>query len=120
MRTDRTKIKQLVQNLIDNPIKFSRDTIAPVLETQFREDEDTFYISITDNGIGLDSKYIETICDDFVQLHRQEEFEGTGLGLSICNKYIIKHGGHISASQNEEPVSTFRFTISKNLPDNRK
>lgn len=112
---DRTKIKQVIQNLLDNAIKFSSEESNPVIDISYKQDKQYYTITVADNGIGIDCKYVDEIFKEFVQLNRKEEFEGTGLGLSICKNYISKHLGEISVQPRKPKGTTFSFTINKKL-----
>ncbi len=67
-------------------------------------------ITIQDNGIGFDPKYLNKIFKPFEPLHRAAEFEGNGMGLAICRKIVELHGGRISADS--IPGEGFIFTIT--------
>jgi signal transduction histidine kinase len=118
-------MQQLLYNLIGNGIKFRKKDTAPVIRItakKMRKPEDAVFpgqqtdgnyceISISDNGIGFDEKYVEDIFVVFKRLHSYHEFEGTGVGLSICKKIIEKHKGFITARSNPEEGSTFVFGL---------
>ena len=67
-------------------------------------------ITIQDNGIGFDPKYLNKIFKPFEPLHRAAEFESNGMGLTICRKIVELHGGRISADS--IPGEGFIFTIT--------
>ena len=95
------QIRQVFQNLISNAIKFSRKDVIPLLHIKgetIREKsidspvdrEGPFCrISIRDNGIGFEEKYLDKIFTLFQRLHGKEEYEGTGIGLAIVKKLSI-------------------------------
>ena len=113
-------MQQLFYKLINNAIKFRKENGKPVinissekvkpseLKNTGQQIENVHYyrISVSDNGIGFDTKYAEDIFMVFKRLHSYHEFEGTGVGLSICKKIIDKHHGFITAQSkiNEGPV----------------
>ena len=114
IRADRTIIKQVVQNLLDNAIKFSSaNGNVPEIEITTSEDSDYYYVSVKDNGIGIEEKYMKKIFGKFVQLNPKDKFEGTGLGLSICNEYIKRHKGELTVEKNEGRGITIGFSIYK-------
>jgi signal transduction histidine kinase len=93
-------MRQVFYNLINNAIKFRKQNVEPVInihsEVISSKDQSPRYkISISDNGIGFDSKYRDEIFMVFKRLHSFHEFEGSGVGLSICKKIIEKHNGSI-------------------------
>lgn len=115
INADQIKLKQILQNLLSNALKFKSAERDPIIEIATREDEKLFYISVKDNGIGITEEYFEKVFEKFARLNSQSKFEGSGLGLSICAKYINKHGGTIWIERNEEHGVKFTFTISKAL-----
>lgn len=106
-------MKLVLQNLIQNAIKFSRPKVVPKIYVRAEYSEDGWVFSIQDNGIGIESEYIDNIFEVFVRLHRRTEYSGTGIGLSIVKRIIDKHGGKVWIKSNFGEGSTFYF----NLPD---
>jgi signal transduction histidine kinase/CheY-like chemotaxis protein len=113
------QIRQVFQNIISNSLKFSRRGQQPHIriKADFTEQPDTdapsiaggryCRISIEDNGIGFDEKYLDRIFTIFQRLNAREEYEGTGIGLAIAKKIISKHGGLITARSAEGAGATF-------------
>jgi len=103
------QIRQVFQNIFSNALKFSRPdepvnisvTSRKVAEKSLtaREDADGQYciISIKDNGIGFDEKYLPNIFALFERLHTKDKYEGTGIGMAITKKIIENHNGLINA-----------------------
>lgn len=114
---DRIKLKLILQNLIDNAIKFSADKSPPKVRIAFKEDESFFDISVSDNGIGIPLQFKNEVFDKFIQLNPKDKYEGTGLGLSIVKNYVEKHHGIISISDGIESGTKISFTISKELKE---
>lgn len=112
---DRTMIKQILQNLIDNAVKFQKDIVNAAVEVRSHQDPTHYYISVSDRGIGIPEEYIDKIFGKFTQLNPKDAYEGTGLGLAICQEYIKKHKGEIAAKNNSDQGMTFTFSISKKL-----
>lgn len=112
---DKIKIKQVIQNLISNAIKFKSSTRQLVINLSCRQDEEYLYFTIDDNGIGIDPQYRKKIFNKFTQLNSKDSYEGTGLGLSLCKKYVHKHMGKIWLAQKETDGARFKFSIAKNL-----
>ncbi|MES2386974.1 MAG: CHASE3 domain-containing protein [Bacteroidota bacterium] len=114
---------QLFQNLISNAIKFSNPDANPQISIIGKRLENTFAyptlakekngyfceITVRDNGIGFDDKYIDKIFTIFQRLHGKNEFEGTGIGLAICKKIVEHHNGYITAKS--EPGKGAAFII---------
>jgi PAS domain S-box-containing protein len=109
---DNSQMKHLFQNLIVNGIKFHGEKQPKIHISVVEEDKDWLFI-VQDNGIGIDSKYAESIFDVFKRLHTRKEYSGTGIGLSICRKIVNRHGGEIWIESNLGKGSKFYFTIPK-------
>jgi two-component system sensor kinase FixL len=119
------QMRQLLQNLISNALKFHSHDRAPVVKvhgellngghrTPGNGNAPTptlCQITVEDNGIGFDEKYVDRIFAMFQRLHGRSEYEGTGIGLAICRKIAEHHGGQITARSVQGHGSTFIVTI---------
>ena len=112
VKGNKTQILQLFQNVIGNAIKY-RSNVPPVINVSYEEEKAFYKFVISDNGIGIDSKFFNKIFIIFQRLHNREEYSGTGIGLAICKKIIDKHGGRIWVDSNPGKGSTFYFTLPK-------
>ena len=101
---------QVFQNLISNAIKF-RGQNTPKINISVKKDKKEWIFDISDNGIGIDSKYQKQVFEVFKRLHTREEYPGTGIGLSIVKKIIIHQGGQIWIESELGKGFTFYFTI---------
>jgi PAS domain S-box-containing protein len=110
-----TYIRLLFQNLISNSIKFTKENTLPEIHIKCEETEKDWLFSISDNGIGIDKKYIDQIFIIFKRLNHQDKYSGYGIGLAHCKKIIDLHNGEISIQSVLGEGSTFNFTISKNI-----
>jgi signal transduction histidine kinase len=116
---DPTQIRQLFQNLISNAIKFRTKDLAPRIKVEGRitthvyglQDVKVCQISVQDNGIGFDEKYLGRIFAVFQRLHGRNEYEGTGIGLATCRKIVDRHNGTIAATSKPGAGSTFIVTL---------
>jgi PAS domain S-box-containing protein len=115
VRTWERALIQVLTNLIDNALKYSRRASAPSVQISSREQGDGVLIVIADNGIGFDMKYHDRLFGLFDRLVRQEDFEGTGAGLAIVKKLIDKMGGRVWAESAPGAGATF----SVELPQGR-
>ncbi|MCK5403615.1 MAG: PAS domain S-box protein [Desulfobulbaceae bacterium] len=105
---DRMQVMQLFQNLITNALKFRKDDERPLIIVKSRTIDDDFCeISVNDNGIGFDEKYLSKIFNPFERLHSRSKFEGTGMGLATCKKIVVRHGGEITAKSDPGKGSSF-------------
>ena len=107
-----TMMSELFQNLIENGIKYNRNTSKKV-RVSVKDNGDNWLFEVADNGIGFDEEYAQQIFKIFKRLHNDEEFQGTGIGLSICHKVVTKHGGKIWAHSKKGEGSQFFFTLPK-------
>ena len=107
---DEAQMTQVLQNLIENGLKFSKGTPNISISAKFDSDNYTFFVK--DKGIGIESQYFDRIFQIFQRLHLREEYSGIGIGLSICKKIIERHGGRIWVESEIGKGTTFVFTIS--------
>jgi PAS domain S-box-containing protein len=109
----RVTIRQLLQNLVGNALKFRDSKRNPVIKIKSSETKTHWKFSVSDNGIGINENHLERIFVIFQRLNSREEFEGSGIGLAICRKIVENHGGKIWVESTEGEGSTFFFTIKK-------
>ncbi|MBD2102383.1 MCP four helix bundle domain-containing protein [Leptolyngbya sp. FACHB-261] len=106
-------LTQVLANLIDNAIKYSRCTKYPYILITGRELPDAYQFSVADNGIGFDMRYHDRLFELFHRLVRQEEFEGTGAGLAIAKKVLDRQGGRIWAESQPGAGAHFFIELPK-------
>ncbi len=104
-------LSQVLSNLINNAIKFSRQATPPQVTISAEVVNNRCLIQVSDNGIGFDMKYRERIFGLFNRLVRPTEFEGTGAGLAIVKKVLDKLGGRIEVSSTPDQGSTFTVDV---------
>ncbi len=118
--SDQVQMRQLLQNLISNALKFHRKGVAPVVRVSAEIDDSpdgrphtggTCRISVADNGIGFDEKYLDRVFTIFQRLHGRGVYEGTGIGLAVCRRIVERHGGTITARSQLGVGSTFIVTL---------
>jgi PAS domain S-box-containing protein len=112
VQADGTQLVQLFQNLIGNAIKYQGPGIPHVHVSAARVGTGSWSFAVKDNGIGIESQYLERIFDMFQRLHKRSEFSGTGMGLAICKKIVERHGGRISVQSQPGLGSTFSFGLA--------
>jgi two-component system, LuxR family, sensor kinase FixL len=131
LEADPTQMRQLLQNLIGNALKFHRKDETPVvkLRAELLSSGDTDRLKrgmapapgrcqlfIEDNGIGFEEKYLDRIFTVFQRLHGRGEYEGTGVGLAICRKIAVRHGGDITAKSQPGTGATFIVSLPLKQP----
>lgn len=120
IQADPLQIRQLLQNLVGNALKFHREDETPLVEISAHyvspdhrapggdfSDEEICQIMVKDNGIGFDEKYLDRIFDVFQRLHPRDVHEGTGVGLAICRKIVERHDGAITAQSKPDHGAVF-------------
>ena len=124
INADPMQMRQLLQNLIGNALKFQPAEGKPLIQIQAQtvrkpyngeasggSEQELCEITIKDNGIGFDEKYSEKIFAMFQRLHGRTEYEGTGVGLAVCRRIADRHGGTISAKGKPGEGATFTVTL---------
>ena len=109
---DPVQIAHLLENLIANAIKFRRDDVSPRIHVSCTRAEAAWEFSVSDNGIGIRSRYQERIFGMFKRAHKRSKYSGTGIGLALCTKIVERHGGRMWVESEVDQGSTFHFTIS--------
>lgn len=103
----------LIQNLISNSIKYSRKDVAPLIGISCKEYNSSYTFSVTDNGKGIEARYLNRIFGMFQRLEKDDITTGTGIGLAHCKKIVELHGGKIWVESKPGSGSTFLFEIPK-------
>ena len=119
------QMHQLFYNLLNNSLKFRKESVDPVITIAFRNlqadviqtypelnpERDYLEIRFSDNGIGFDQQFSAQIFQLFERLHSVSEFDGTGLGLALCKKIVENHHGIIFAESKEGEGATLSFIL---------
>jgi PAS domain S-box-containing protein len=115
VEADALQMRQILQNLIGNALKFVREGVTPVVQVRSRvymeNEQEWCEIRVIDNGIGFEQQYAERIFQIFQRLHGRKTFEGTGIGLAICRKIAERHNGTLIAQDELNQGATFIFTL---------
>ena len=104
----------IFRNLMDNAIAYAGTNIQININC-FREDENYYYFSFADTGIGVSPEHLNRLFERFYRVDkgRSRKLGGTGLGLAIVKNAVIIHGGNISAKNNQGGGLEFIFTLAK-------
>jgi PAS domain S-box-containing protein len=112
---DKTRLGQLIANLVSNGLKYNRSSHPQVQIEAIRSEGGNSSASTTlafrDNGIGIDPKFHVKIFELFRRLHTRDEYEGTGAGLAICQKIVEAHGSRIWVESQAGSGSSFFVTL---------
>lgn len=114
IRTDITKFRQVLMNLLSNAAKFTRKGKVTVRTRRFDENgTDMVAISVTDTGIGMTKDQLSKVFDEFTQADESttRQFGGTGLGLAICKKFAELMGGRIEVESTPGKGTCFTFFV---------
>ncbi|MGH6898158.1 MAG: PAS-domain containing protein [Geminicoccaceae bacterium] len=123
VEADPTQMRQLLQNLLSNALKFHRPGVPPVVRISGRlrgpegascrggDAARLCEVTVADNGIGFKPDYASRIFGIFQRLHGRGEYPGTGIGLATCRKILERHGGTVTASGQPGEGATFVFTL---------
>jgi PAS domain S-box-containing protein len=110
VNADATQLTQLFQNLISNAIKFRREEPLQI-HVGVKRINGKWLFSVRDNGMGIDTQYLNRIFIIFQRLHSRAEYPGTGIGLAVCKKIVERHRGTLWAESQPGRGSTFYFTL---------
>jgi signal transduction histidine kinase len=108
---DALQLRQLMQNLLSNALKFRRDGVVPEIAIDASVAGATATVVVRDNGIGFEPQYNRRIFRVFERLHGRGTYPGTGIGLALCRKIAERHGGAIVADGVPGAGSTFTVTL---------
>jgi PAS domain S-box-containing protein len=119
------QMHQLLYNLVNNALKFSKAGQAPIINitcralstkeiselSQLEHGKPYYEITIKDNGIGFHQEDSDKIFEIFQRLHSKHAYEGTGIGLALCRKIVLNHGGLIWAEGKDAEGATFKIVL---------
>lgn len=108
---------RLFQNLISNALKFRKKGVAPKIHIHYKDQGDTHYFAVADNGIGIKEEQFDRLFVIFSRLNLREKYEGNGLGLTIVKRIVDRHHGKVWVSSIYGEGTTIHFTIPKIIPE---
>jgi len=108
---DQALIRQVLTNLLDNAVKFTKNRRPGIVSVTSAKDAGKIIYTVRDNGAGFNMEYADKLFGVFQRLHSQEEFEGTGVGLAIVQRIILRHGGRIWGEGREDEGASFSFSL---------
>jgi len=110
---DATLIRQVLFNLIDNAVKFTKNRKPGIIEVNSYEEDNKVIYWMKDNGAGFDMAYYNKLFAVFQRLHAADEYDGTGVGLAIVQRIVNRHGGRVWAEGEVDKGATFYFTLPR-------
>ncbi|MEH6461344.1 sensor histidine kinase [Chitinimonas sp. JJ19] len=115
LEADRILLREVLQNLFDNAMKYSARQTDPVVGIRDHSEANgqEWVIEVYDNGAGFDPSHADKLFVLFQRLHKSSEFPGTGIGLALCARIIALHGGRIWASSSPGQGASFFFALPK-------
>ena len=113
MTSDLETLRQVLDNYLDNAIKFMKKDSSGVVEVGGKENQESWTLWVKDNGIGFDPQYHDRIFNIFQRLHRSEDYPGTGVGLAIVRKAVERIDGRVWAESEIGKGSVFFISIPK-------
>jgi light-regulated signal transduction histidine kinase (bacteriophytochrome) len=108
---DRQLLRQVLQNLLGNALKFSSKRSDAVIQVGAKRNGEEVIYFVRDNGEGFDPTYSDRLFRVFQRLHTEEDYEGTGIGLALVGSIITRHGGRVWAESKPNEGATFFFTL---------
>jgi len=102
-----------LRNLFSNAVKYTRTRESARIELSAQSTADEYIVSVRDNGVGFNMKYVNKLFGVFQRLHRAEEFDGTGIGLANVRRIIERHDGRTWAEGREGEGAAFHFSLPK-------
>ncbi len=111
VRVDASGLALALRNLVENALKYTRDTKSPRIAVVCRRKDGGVLLAVTDNGIGFDMQYHDHIFKLFQRLHRDDQYPGTGIGLALVRKAIERLGGRVWAQSKPGEGATFTIEL---------
>lgn len=112
-------LAELIQNLLDNSLKFRRPDIPSEISVTARQGHAEWVFAVADNGIGVEAQYLGDVFEIFRRLHTLASYPGTGIGLAVCKLVVENHGGRIWMESVPGRGTTVSFTLPGEIPSVR-
>jgi signal transduction histidine kinase len=110
---DAATLRQVMTNLVDNAVKFTRPRSTACIEIGCITDPDSDVVFVRDNGVGFDQRYADRLFGVFQRMHSREEFDGNGVGLAMVRRVIHRHGGRTWAESALGKETTVYFSLPR-------
>lgn len=116
---DALLLRVMLENLMRNAWKFTRDVAQPRIVFSSHEGSDEIIYAITDTGIGFDMAYAGKLFVPFQRLHKPDQYSGSGVGLATVRRIVQRHGGRVWAESKPGGGASFFFTLGQDVVSNR-
>ncbi len=113
LKAESSQMTQLFQNLVENGLKYNQSKY-PEVKVSYQIENHKHLITVTDNGIGIEPDYYNTIFEMFKRLNNRGKYEGTGMGLAICKKIVERYNGNIWLDSKLNSGSRFHLSFPMN------
>jgi signal transduction histidine kinase len=114
---DAALLRQLLENLVSNSVKFRRPGVDLVIELAAERRRGEWLVSVSDNGIGIPSEHRESIFTMFSRLEQSTDRPGSGIGLAICHRVVQAHGGRLWVEDGTAGGVQMCFTLPADVQD---
>ncbi len=111
VEADLQLLRHVVQNLVNNAIKFTAGVDPAVIRIDARQDGEWTCLQVSDNGAGFDPAYADKLYRVFQRLHSPREFPGDGVGLATVKRIVERHGGRVAAESGVGPGARFAIAL---------
>lgn len=112
VRADPNLMRQVLTNLVDNAVKYTRERAVARIEFGEVESKGGQRVFVMrDNGVGFDMRFADKLFGVFQRLHSPKRFEGTGIGLANVYRILTRHGGRVWVEAEVEKGATFFFSL---------
>lgn len=111
VQADVVLLRQVVRNLLENALKFSREGEPPRITVRAEPGPGQVWIHVQDRGVGFESKRADQVFNLFQRLDHDEDYAGSGVGLAIVKRIVTRHGGEVMARGEVGVGATFSFSL---------
>jgi light-regulated signal transduction histidine kinase (bacteriophytochrome) len=112
VKADPAMLGIAIGNLLSNAVKYTARQTNAAIDIDGRDEGDDVVITVRDNGVGFEMKYVDKLFGVFQRLHG-DEFEGVGIGLANVKRIVERHGGRVWANGELDRGASFHFSLPR-------